>query len=457
VILIGGTSLVIPDLPFAEFIEYQLENAQPILQIKLTTVAKQSSCDAVYILEGRFGALNIPDDVADKVIYFSGDQDLLTKLGESKKEDTPADYAVSESELAEGAVSSGEETVEYTAPVVNKSQEAEDDSIEVDAESLLQPEFLELPQPDVSANKQSLQADYYKQLVLQRDSQLQEMQTNLDNLYKIQEIQLIEMRETYEKRVTESDGVISQLRGRIGETTLSAEDKEFLLFAPFTRNPKLAIRGAFSQGELDTLGRLRSPLHIFASGAGDSVTSMVKSVVSLTNGGSRPAVIVDFTGDLISSVLFKLSGKKTNALMLQDEGVTVESLANQMDKSHVILSSTFNDIALLGLDWVGILKKLDLFAAGRPVILLFNSIISFSVGHTVAKLSNVGNTVVFVSCNPTVLNATYLKMVFMKSAKLKVAALDYIDAVSSLLEAISKLFPAVHFKSVIDWRKLDLV
>ena len=63
-ILIGGTTLKVDELPMHEIMEYQIESGKP-LEIKLKTIAKKPECFAVYLHESQRAEVTIVDEIVD--------------------------------------------------------------------------------------------------------------------------------------------------------------------------------------------------------------------------------------------------------------------------------------------------------------------------------------------------------------------------------------------------------
>ena len=70
-ILIGGTSYKVEDLPMHEVMEYQIETGQP-LAIKLKTVAKSPTCFNIYLNESLRSEVTLTEEIFGKVVFKTG-------------------------------------------------------------------------------------------------------------------------------------------------------------------------------------------------------------------------------------------------------------------------------------------------------------------------------------------------------------------------------------------------
>lgn len=459
-ILISGSELSSEELPFGDMMEYVVENNPAILSIKLKTAARSSVCLGVY-LHTDLQVDSIPDDVMEKVTYFSSDDELIGLLERGGRKEEEEDSAEG------GSIPSVEDEVEEESFKVFSPPESQTQPLEsAETYEVLTPENLEeadieiaddlLTIPMASDDMDSLrwQIELKERMLAQKDGVIEELRKNMDDLLRLQEIQLLEMRTEYEKRVEDAQQIINNLQSQLENSSVPEEYQGFMHFAPYSRNYKAMLKEAITEEERAKLGKLNSMYYFFASGAGDSLHSMMKNVKSMIDKGTK-ALLVDFSNDYFLNGRLKIQ-TRDSSMLLGDPNFEVSKLVRTHNNVEIIPTTFYNDIALLTLDWVTIIKKLDLYASGRPVIFLFNNINSFSVRYTVSKLATIGQLYVFAKCSPIILSTLTGDLAFIPDNRLVIVALEFIDVVQTLLERISKKYSVVAFRDEVSWKELKI-
>lgn len=448
-ILISGTKLGVENLPFSDVIEYQVEYDIQLLVIKLKTVAKSSSCFGVYLSTDLLSSLSLSQEVLEKTKTFSDDDELLFMLGNEKQQENNS--------TTTDNVESVFEDITFDDPVQKYSTSVNfdvgDNIQEVDLS--LQEDFLTIPNSvdDIDSLKQQL--ELVKMTNNQLRSQLQDKDSSIDDLYRIQEIQLLEMKEGFEKRANEANKTIQDLLDRVGKYEKQENSGILMSYSKFTKNPKAVINEGFTNSEISTVKKSKSKIFIFASTSGDSLHGMMKNIQSLINDKNN-LLIVDFSNDYYIIGNHKIQSRDTS-LLLNDPSISVESLVRPLSKVKYIPTGFFNDIALLGVDWFSVINRLISYADGANIVLLFNNINSFSVRYTVSKLSTLGSLLIFAKSSPLVLATMSCDIAFIPSDRFRVVVMEYIDVVKDLLEKISSKYAVSAFKGYVNWSKLGVV
>lgn len=312
----------------------------------------------------------------------------------------------------------------------------------------------------MSELKEDLEKEYKDKLeeadriIAQKETIINELKGNLNSLTVVGDKKMEELKSDYELKLQEANKKIEEMSEEVDKSGVPTELVWFLKYATYSKNNKAVLREGFTDDELGYLGRPTSDIFIFASGAGDSLHSMMKNVKSLMD-TSKGLLIVDFSNDYFMNTRYRIQSKESS-INLNDESITAGELAKPVGGVELIPTSFYNDIALLSMDWVKILKKLMTYASGRPIIILFNNINSFSVKYTVSKLSTYGQLWVFAKCNPIILSTLFGDLAFIPDNRFKVAATDYIDVVQGILESLSKKHQVTAFKENVNWSKLGL-
>lgn len=469
-ILISGTNLKVEDLPLSDIMNYAVETQEQFVKIKLKTIATSSVCLGVYLHKDLKGKYEITEAVAKKLIYFNTDDHLKTLLVNGGKEEPEPEVEQEpieeESSVVDFGVSEQAKTSKHEAEVLELTPEPVAEVVErkttggfvlietVDVES--DPTDIVFSIPTIAEDTDSIKEKLVSKdrIIAQKDAQLAEMLKSLDDLYKLQDIQLVEIKDVYDKRIDEANTALSMANQKLKEAAIPEDLNGFLKFASYAQNPRASLREGYTREEIQSLGKLTSKIHVFAMAAGDSNISFMKSLNDLIE--RKPnALIVDFSND--QSIISRQRIKPMlNSIHLKDPEIDVATVVHDLKGTMLIPTGVYNDIALLTMDWLNIIKRLDRIAKGRPIIFIFNSINSFAVRYTFSKLSTIGEGSVFVKCNPVILMSAFSDMSFIPENRFRVVALNHFDGVNTILERISKTHKTVAFKDGIDWKKIGV-
>lgn len=455
-ILISGTSIPLGELPFNDVMDYTIEQDPNVLNIKLKTVAKSSNCIGVY-LHNSHKELPLTEDVLEKTIYFNDDEHLIRLLDNGGKEEDVKDTLeedLKQQEQEEVTVFEVQDRIKDEVPVFEVPDSKGNLVIE-DVDTDFQDTLFSIPIIDNDdADKLNQQLENKNRIIEQKNGLLLDKQKEIDELYRLQEIQLLEMRDVYEKRVDEATKIIETLQKQVEEVGVPEELQWFLKYATYSNSYKAFLKEGLSQEELQRIGKIKSPIYIFASGAGDSLHSMLKNVKELIDNKSN-VLVVDFSNDYYLTARYRIQSRDSS-MMLKDPNVEVESVIKDVNGLKIVPTTFYNDIGLLGVDWATVMSKLLAYANGKPIILLFNNINSFSVRYTVSKLATIGKLHIFAKSSPPVLSTLLGDIAFIPEGRFKVIAMDYIDIVQPVLEQISKKNEVVAFKDRINWGKINI-
>ena len=493
-ILISGTSLAKEDLPNYDIMDYLIENNTQKMGIKLRTSAKSPSCFQIYIAEELQAEYTITDELAEKLVYFKSDEELVKLLDGGtteeedcfsteaepeivvpefekpkpmvfleKKEEVKEEPTVSESNESENSetVIEGQEGVlpEVKVPSVNLDKDKNQSVVpEIDLEMAnteLPDSFLMIPNinDDVDSLKMLLQNK--DGIIAQKDGIIKDLKNKIDEAYKLQEMQLEEVENLYKQKMAECQNLISELEQRGTGVNLDEETSKFLKFINYARSNKAIVKEGFSQEEVMSLGVLRSKYTIFSYASGDSSYSMFKQIKKYIDHG-RDCIVLDFSNDNFLASVYKMNSRVKNTMGLLKDDVSPLTLLSEVSNTKFIPTTSFNDIALLNVDWGKTLRKIDDLAGGKDVIMIFGAINNFNVRYTVSKLATIGKLFIFVKCSPVVLSSLYSDVQFLPKNRVRIVALEYIEIVKTILSELSKYFEIFAFSGDVEWNKLEL-
>lgn len=493
-ILISGTSLAKEDLPNYDIMDYLIENNTQKMGIKLRTSAKSPSCFQIYIAEELQAEYTITDELAEKLVYFKSDEELVKLLDGGtteeedcfsteaepeivvpefekpkpmvfleKKEEVKEEPTVSESNESENSetVIEGQEGVlpEVKVPSVNLDKDKNQSVVpEIDLEMAnteLPDSFLMIPNinDDVDSLKMLLQNK--DGIIAQKDGIIKDLKNKIDEAYKLQEMQLEEVENLYKQKMAECQNLISELEQRGTGVNLDEETSKFLKFINYARSNKAIVKEGFSQEEVMSLGVLRSKYTIFSYASGDSSYSMFKQIKKYIDHG-RDCIVLDFSNDNFLASVYKMNSRVKNTMGLLKDDVSPLTLLSEVSNTKFIPTTSFNDIALLNVDWGKTLRKIDDLAGGKDVIMIFGAINNFNVRYTVSKLATIGKLFIFAKCSPVVLSSLYSDVQFLPKNRVRIVALEYIEIVKTILSELSKYFEIFAFSGDVEWNKLEL-
>lgn len=461
-IIIGGTELVATDLPFSDMMDYVVEHNNAVLEIRLKTVAKSNNCIAVY-LHTDLQEIELVPEVQEKTQYFTDEAHLVSLLDAS--DDTtqePEENNVEEAPIAptfespETQVEQESTNIPSTEVKPNQDNVAPIFSVEgvEEADTDLPEVFLTIPTVTQDTDSLRIQLENKDRIINQKNGQILQLKNDIENHFKLQELQFQEMRKQFELREEELITKNEELRKQLSTSVIPEDAKEFLRYTTYAKNHKAILRDKFTPEEVESLGKLKSPIFILAGGSGDSYYTMMKQVASLMD-RTKNLVVADFSNDHFFAGYYRIRSKETT-MLLNDDSVSVESIVREAGQSTLLPTAPYNDIALLNMDWLKIIKKLDQFASGRPLFLLFNSTGSFSNRYSLAKLSGIGKVFVCVKSNPLIISSAHGDLAFIADCNFTVVAMDYIDVVKPILEQLAKRYAVEAFVKDINWAKLGV-
>lgn len=458
-ILIGGTNLATAELPFAKEMDYVVENDRATMDIKLKTTARGTNCVVIYLHES-FKELNLSDDVAVKTKYFASDAALEKELKTGGNPELEEKVVVPEEQPQQTFF----QATTPTPPPPTTSVERQSivsplpgfQLILEEADTNI-PEQL-ISHPETFSDLDNFDLDLQKKDAIIHDQKLQlvESDKRINDLLRTSEIQMLHMKESNRKLLAEANTRITALTKQVEDMRIDPELQNFLRYAPYSINYKAMLHEEFSQEDLKRMGKLASPVHIIATGSGDSYLTLAQKIESLVASKAK-ALIVDFSNEPFLNLKFGLNTKDTSMLLAKEE-IKVSQLVKQVNGVDFIATESYNDLALLNMDWAMVIRKLTAYANGKPVIMLFNNIGAFSVRHTASKLSTIGTLHVMVKCNPAILTTLFRDISFIPRDRVTVVVLDYIDIVQDLLKKMGEKNSIVGLpKGDINWSKLNII
>lgn len=461
-ILIGGLEDSEVELPNSDMINYVLEHSPEILAIKLKSSAKSSDCLGVFV-HTEWSDIAMPDEVREKTVFFDNTAHLVALLGNVSSS--------SQGEVAEEQLVEEPTQLDFTDKAVIDSltsveeppadeEEVSPESVEEGIKEVPDAEFdilFTLPQLDENKESITLKVESLERVIATKDAILEERESQINDLYKLQEIQLMDMREAYENQITEANALIASLRKKTESVNLTPSQKLMAGYATHVDRELAVFNQAQSKGVIEDLKSLSAPLHVLCSGSGKSLTEYIKQVRDFIK-TKKNVVILDFTGEVLLPVSLGLKSQE-HSFMLRDDQIPVEKVLKQVGDILCSFSRPFNDIALLGVDWVTLLQRVTAVTGGKPIILLFGCISSFAVRTAVGQLAPAtvsGSASCFVHSNALLITSILSQLTFLPKSSYQLVGLNYVPDFVEVYKVVGKTNKVITFSDLVDFTKLGI-
>lgn len=453
-ILISGTNTAVDKLPLANIMTYEIQNDPTVINIKLKTGARRADCLGVYLHEGLKGNFELVPDVAAKTTYFTDDKHLMRLLDNGDKA-KPEPVVEAPAPVEEVQVIQPQTPVVQAVPLKPYTPPTRGGSVTLDLIDEEEEETLfAIPYIANNINSHDVANEKKDSTIKQLETSVRALEAEKDDIYHSLENQLMEMRNTYEKKVAEANNHIQTLERKVEEVDIPQEQRNFLKFANYSEHFKGTQSEGWTTEELKRIGKPKSEIYVFASGGGSSYLLMADHVHTLMQ-DNPTAVIVDFSNDSYFKSKYKLK-TKDSSMVLNKEGVSVERVVKQLNKVSFVPTTNYNDIGLLAIEWDKVMQKLLSYANGRPIIFLFGNINNFSVRYSVSKLAQIGRLFLFVESNPIVISTLYLDLAFIPEIQSTIVCLKFIKEVEPLVHKLGEKHQVFAISNKVNWKKMGV-
>lgn len=454
---IYGTGLSISDLPLNESLDYAIENSEVKINLALKMGIKKSDVIKAYVNE-KYQELHC--SVPEKVIYFSSDEDLLTKLRgtEVQKEEPEAEddsiMNTDADDIADITEQLGEQN-DIAAPleplpVDNETGTVSDNEIEDATVSFSDATSANygLHEADILATRNKM----LEEVIQQNRHCLKEKEEECNRIYDEAMQVCSEQSEAYKAKLDEAEKVIKNLQARIEQE--HSAPKGLAAYNIYADKCKAMLKAGIST---DT--QYPNIIAVMAGGY-DSVTTLHQSLALLCASGYN-GYILDLMGDpSFDATLFTLKYRYLqiqanlnapaspeeyppldNSMLSQavsnrgldlinwfrDENANLDSFVQpNYWQAKVCLAPFFHDIMLLNQDWSKLLARIAASTNGLPVIIMLPTINSFIGRYLASYLSPAITVNITTICAPTALQGTQLNLSPIPVGRVRVLAMNYI-------------------------------
>ena len=272
-------------------------------------------------------------------------------------------------------------------------------------------------------------------------SQFQQMFTSkceeYDTMIREQDESTAQIIKTYENKLKEASTAFNKLKNDYSKA-MSTTGK----YHVYAEKTKGVLKEGFASAEKEAIQSLGLDLCIMCT-AGD-VTDMHFMMQQNIETFKEDYVFIDFTGTHFFDTMYQtnLSGAlRLFSSVSQDELTSLKNSFYHKEKADIIAEYNFHDITFLDSDWVTFFKNLKIMFPDRKIILLFNSISSFSVLYTLSKLATIFKAYVHLRCSYFSIQNTYTRLRLVPVSRgIKLVATYYFDDVKDIITEVGKKY-----------------
>ncbi|MBQ2175487.1 MAG: hypothetical protein II453_10650, partial [Alphaproteobacteria bacterium] len=114
------------------------------------------------------------------------------------------------------------------------------------------------------------------------------------------------------------------------------------------------------------------------------------------------------------------------------------------ENADIIAEYNFHDIAFLDFEWQTFFANLKDIFGDRRIVLLFNSISSFSVLYTVSELATIFKSYLHLRCSHIAIKNAYMRLKFIpKERGIKIVATYLFDDVNDAITQLGKKYVVI--------------
>ena len=192
--------------------------------------------------------------------------------------------------------------------------------------------------------------------------------------------------------LTEMINQKSNLESRLASSRGNVMQSLLGKFDMYANDPIAVPSDKLSEAEMKELrGVDLSNISVCTFAGGDSFAQFITDLSKVANNVMHKCLIVDYSNDYgLFSFLGRDDRKRVNGInMLNVDNIRPEFLAPIGSNVLSLVSSKFNDIALLTVNWGMVLARIARIAQGAHVCIVLGPVTSFAVRSTFVKLASV--------------------------------------------------------------------
>ena len=495
-IFIVGTNLTEDQLP--SFTEYKLYTDDTATGAKVS-LRVASDLTVAYInkkFESVFAAGGIiPKEVHDKFVFFNTDEEVLrlingesetvddvddsdTLLDSIEEKETEITNVNAQSEAVKMAVPEAVKTVEHeavktvesnveiaqnsTAKIENKviitsptvkDVDNDEDIIflsnsslnkvkDIDDDDDFEFDTFKIPSSTVGnydavaakLEAKEKQIEQYKARMTEKinecDEIIRDLEADRDKVIAQYDAKIKEAQEAF----TKAQATITSLSATSGKYHTYAERHKMMLSEIFDAETSAAIKG---------LG-----LDLMIMFAGGAVYDMQCLIHKSIDQFKENYVYIDLTGETYFDMVFKT--KFNDVLQLFDDMTDndVELYRGRVlhrENAELVAENLFHDILFLDADWLRFFTNIKrVFGTDKKIVLLLGAASSFSVAHTISRLSMIFNTYIHFKCSYAAIKSVFNHLKFYPNNRnIKVVATGLFDEASGAINKLGEKYAVI--------------
>lgn len=484
-IFVIGTKLKEDQLP--SFTEYKIYSEETAMGAKVS-LRVASDLTAAYInrkFENAFAAGGIiPKEIHDKFVFFDTDDEVIklingeetTSTENADESDTLLDSVEEKTETEQTGVSQSAESVNTAnipeaskviikEPIKSKDIEVDDDIIfsgnsslnkvkDIDEDDDLDMGAFKIPTSsagnyDAVAAKleaKEKQLEQYKARMTEKINEYEELIKELDsdreNIVKQYDAKIKEAQEAF----TKAQATINALSNTTGKYHTYAERHKMMLSEIFDADTSAAIKA---------LGL--NLMVMFAEGAVSDMQYLIHQSIEQFK---EDCVYIDLTGETYFDLMFKAKFGDTLKLFDNMTDNDIELFRGRIvhkENASIIAENLFHDILFLDADWLTFFTNIKrVFGTDKKIVLLLGSASSFSVAHTISRLSMIFNTYIHFKCSFASIKSAFNHLKFYPNNRnIRVIATYLFDEAGPAIEKIGEKYAVITSPEVMSIATID--
>ena len=289
------------------------------------------------------------------------------------------------------------------------------------------------------------QLEQYKSMMAEKGKEFEDTLQEMDAANA-------EMISAYEKKLSEASQAFSKVKSDLAYA-LSTTGKYHLYAERF----RSILKEGFEPTVKEEIKALNLDLIVMCTA--DNVTDMQYLVQQNIDQFKENCVFIDMTDASYFNMVYgvKLGGVFDLFTELTD-AQKEEFMVKVLHRGNADLTAEYNfhDIAFLDCDWLQFFKNLKELFPDRKIVLLFNSISSFSVMYTVSELATIFRSYLHLRCSPVAIKNAYMRLKFIpKERGIKIVATYLFDDVKDAIKQLGQKYVVVTSPDVLSITEID--
>ena len=273
-----------------------------------------------------------------------------------------------------------------------------------------------------------------------------------ESMLNEQDVETANLIQTYEDKLKEAFEAFNKLKADYA--SVSSTTGKYHIYA---EKSKGVLREGFAASEKEIIQNLGINLKVMCT-SGD-ITDMHFMIKENIETFKEDYVIIDLTGEHFFDMIYQCLPVGALKLFqtLSDEAVDkIRGSVCHKEKCDILTAFDFHDIIFLDADWVTFFKNIKTLFPDRQILLVFNSISSFSVLYTLSKLATIFKAYVHLRCSYFSIQNTFTRLRLVPLERgIKLVATYYFDDVKDIISEVGKKYEIKMSTDVLSFSAID--